>query len=335
MSQFSGMDIGMLAGGAGLSTIGGLLGAQSSNRAGRQARDWYNSRTQEGALRTGSTLFGSRFRRLYPDTASGYLSPQDQATAMDELTDSIGGPVVPQLQRLAGTVSERQTGNLRYYDDTSARLAQEEDRLASRDDAYGDRAFAEAKAAEDMAGARGAETERIIDRDAADRLKKLDSRSLYRLAASGVGGSTLAPQQMALNTRMVGEAADTAKVAARDATTGRVVQARQFSSGVAGGLYGSRRGRSDDRIGRLYGRAYGRDALENSNLERDVRLRQDPLNVTLSAQSSGVLNPWLGQGTSQYYPGVSGAGTAATNLGNAFAELGASGLYRRRKDAAA
>lgn len=335
MSQFSGMDLGMLAGGSALSTLGGLYGAAQSNREARKARDWYNARTQEGTLRAGSTLYGPAFRKMYPSTASGYLSPEDQAKAADEFTASIGGPVVPSLYRLADTVSQRQTGNLGYYDETTRRLQDQETTLNRFDDMYGDRAYSDAVGAEQSARQIGSDTERIIDRDAADRLKKLDSASMGRLVASGFGGSTAVPQQMALNSRLVGEAADSAKVSARDAAAGRVVQARQFASGVAGSLYGARRGRTEGAIGRLYGRAYGRDALENSNLERDVRLRQDPINVTLSAQQSGVMNPWLGQNTTQYYPGASAGGTAAVNLGNTFAELGAAGLYRRRQPDAA
>ncbi len=305
----------MMAGGAGLSTIGGILGAQSSNRAGRQARDFYNDRTQEGSLRYGTALWGDRYRKLFPDTAGGYLSPEDQAKAMDELSAANGGPIVPQLRQLADTVSARQTGNLRYYDDTTQRLDRESGRRR------GD-LMALARDAEGIARTSGLGAEGVIRAEGARTLREANGASDAAAVRSGFGGSTTRLALRNNNTTRVGEGVARGLVDSRRQTADRVIGARGQTLGMLGRFY-------DQDASRNLVRAAGRDDLEGRNLATDIRLRQDPINVNLSAQGGGVVNPWLGQNTSQYYPGVSAAGTGAVNGGNALAMLGAYGKFNQ------
>jgi hypothetical protein len=308
----------MMAGGAGLSTIGGILGASSSNRAGRQSRDFYNDRTQEGSLRYGTALWGDRYRKLFPDTAGGYLSPEDQAKAMDELAAANGGPVVPQLRQLADTVSARQTGNLRYYDDTTQRLDRESGRRR------GD-VMALARDAEGIARTSGLGSEQVIRDEAARTLREANGASDAAAVRSGFGGSTTRLALRNNNATRVGEGVARGLVDNRRATTASVLGARGQSLGLLSRFY-------DQDASRGIVRAAGRQDLEEGNLARDIRLRQDPINVTLAGQGSANVNPWLGQNTSQYYPGVSAAGTGLVNGGNALAMLGAYGKFNQSNE---
>jgi len=152
--------------------------------------------------------------------------------------------------------------------------------------------------------ARSAEAER----DANRMLGQLNSQTRARAMASGVGGGTGVLNQMAGNTQNVFEALQRQKNQIGDQNLALTSGIRQGNQGLAANRFGSLA------------------ALRQGNTLQSQSLRQQPLQTEMSLLTSAAMNPYLGQNTTQYFPGVSGQAAAYGSFGNTLSALGGLGL---------
>lgn len=139
-----------------------------------------------------------------------------------------------------------------------------------------------ARGNEDIALGFGQGANAAIDEQTAYDMKAANSQTRSRLNAMGLGSSTLAADAENANAERFSRGARAQKVGVQQATTDRRMSARGARIGV-----------------------------KASNLERDTRLAQDPLNLEYNALQSATMNPFLGAQTQQYFSGQSGAAQAA------------------------
>lgn len=334
---------GLMGAGMGLSALGGLMGAQSSGRDARQARDWYDKRTTEGANRYGYGVLGyDPWNSLAQSADYSGMSEADRAKAYKAFEDATGGSVLSQIRGLEGFNSAGTNAITGGFQNESERLrglgAGNLDALRG---IYGGGTDAilgtydkGAAGIMGMADAYGRGREKTITRDAARAGKSADAKTRAALAASGLGNSTLLGNQIGANARNTEEAKQTALQNLGDAQTG-------LKTGLASGflnkrndtftnLFGNWAGSAERTLGQNtandYARSNARTVLDTESLNRALQLKQMTPNTLLSAMGSGVTNPWLGQSTSQYYPGYSGAGSALANLGSGAMALGGYGM---------
>jgi hypothetical protein len=272
--------VGVGVGGAVAGTAGSMFGAASSNRAGRQARDWYHSRTNEGRSLFLNSLYGGNQLNN-----SGLFNDPNQTQLQNR-----GG--------LLGYNDKTLKGTLRQYDRANRGFNQDASRISGL-----------AAGAEGMARGYGAGAEALIDQESARGLKAANAQAQARLNASGLGNSTFVGNQLANNQLNSTRMANQQKLAARQQTLDRSLGARDNRVNTERALAAARMG-----IGT------GRASLFSEGRNRNAQFQAGAL-------SSSVVNPWLGQGTSQFYPGVSGTGSGLATLGTSLAGLGGSGLF--------
>lgn len=152
--------------------------------------------------------------------------------------------------------------------------------------------------------ARSAEAQRDADR----MLGQLNATTRARAMASGVGGGTGVLNQLAGNTQTVYEALQRQRNEIGDQNLALTSGIRQNNMGTAG-----------NRLGSLA-------ALRQGNTLQSQSLRQQPLQTELSLLTSPAMNPYLGQNTTQYFPGVSGQASAYGSFGNSLSALGGLGM---------
>lgn len=160
-----------------------------------------------------------------------------------------------------------------------------------------------------------------INRDSGDALTGLNRMTESKLRGMGLGSSSVLGNQLAGNTR-------------------EVFNSTQDQLGALGDRQiGLRTGLKKDTLGLKSGRMNQRTGLGLSLDERDLNLRAKPLDMKLQSFTGAAMNPWLGQNTTQYFPGVSGDGAASQTWGNMmsgmggqFAGAGAYGLLKELKD---
>lgn len=309
-----------IGGGSALSAIGSLVGGASANRAGRQARDFSDSRTGAQQLAVGSSFFGPEYADLVQTSQLLQIARQRQdIPEMERLTrllnegiTRMGGPIQEQQRGLARSVSDRQTGNLAYFDAETAGLNADEDAAMGEFD----KGTADQLA---LADAWGQGRARVINEDFDTDLRAMDDSALATLAATGFGNSTARGNSLRENRTVNRRERTRALQDLSEASVDRRL-------GVAANRGNLRAGLRADRTGRRYSRAASRMGLEERNLGRDIALHGEPINSALAMHQSSVLNPWLGANTSQYYPGSSGLATALSEVGGAAAGLGAWGV---------
>lgn len=285
---------GAALGGGILSSIGGLLGGQSANRAGRQAKDLYTQQTNSGTNRYWNSLYG----------AGG-----GGRAGMDAFTTGTSGPPTPSSDSLLG--QQQGLANL-YGQKTGGINSQFGQGVAGLNNLYG--------GSEGLAEQYGRGGEALIDQETARTLKGANQSSAAQLAASGFGNSTAGANQSSQNAINANLAGSEAKLNLRN-------QALQTRLGVRG----QQAGAQQTNIGR-------QADLSGNQLNNQMGYSQQPIQTQLSALNSSVMNPFLGQNTSQYYPGYSAAGTALANSGNALGTYGGyqalSSLYGPQQGAA-
>lgn len=321
------------AGGAGLSALGGVLGARSTNRAARQARDYDSRRQEAGSNRFGQTLLGRGFST--GNLASWNLASGENAggvggqSGMDAYLDSIGGSVLDQQRGLADAVSARQTGNLAFYDRDTARLTAGDNAYASNVDRLSRDAIDAAGAGLGVIDDYAQGADELIQTSSANRLRGMNRATAASLNARGLGTTTLVGNQQAANTARVGEDADRARLGVRQGVVDRRLGVLGQRAGMVANRAGMAAGVGGNLRSRDSQRSTGRQLLEESNLNRDVRLREAPINTIAQTVASPVTNPYLNNNSLGYFPGVSGAGSALSGVGNAAAQVGSLALYRQ------
>lgn len=314
--------LGLLGAGSAASTLGSVLGASSQNRAGRQARDWYDKQTAGGMARTGRFFFGPQVDQYVYDSMGLY----DRKGGGGDFVSKMGGSASDRLRQMVEAVSQRQTGNLGYFDQDTQRLAGLDAKALAGYDQGAGKILAKATQGEDLARTWGLGRDRIIREDAGRELAAADDTSKAALASAGLSGSTAMAQALAGNRERVGRNRDRAL---QDLSEGQVdrqlgAQGRTLSASLQ--LDTGKHSAEQLALNRAYGRSGDRMALENQNLTRDIGLRQSEIDQALAVLQSPQMNPWLGADASRYYPGSSALGSALTAAGGGAAALGSYGM---------
>ncbi|MCW5776393.1 MAG: hypothetical protein KIS87_08155 [Phycisphaeraceae bacterium] len=347
MSSFFTPAMGLFGLGSLGSTVGSALGGSSANRAGRKARDWYDTRTGEGAERLSSMFFG-------PGT--GYMDRPWSEEQQRAFMERIGGPIFEQLRGLAGESRERGRGMEDLASSAFPFIDRRgiEDRQAMergyaglggnvRDFFRGARGMADQAFMRPEATARqfGREQEGVLRGDYAERLKDADQAAKASMA--GLGANTLVGNQLAGNRRVLGRELDRGLADVAGMRAQMLGQAQTNRAGAQQGLLaqegsilpalGQAGLASSERMReggtqRQMQQVLSLLALMEGNLGRDLGMSGDPLRTALNVGQGGVMNPWLGQPTTQFYPGYSAAGTGLAGIGGSMAGLGAYGLGR-------
>ena len=332
---------------------GGFMGAQSQNRAAREARDQYNARTGEGMNRLGMMFFGpgnfidylsgtaidSGTGRLYPASLEGALAGNQKPADMNDqewqrlqglygdwnrmnsFVNSAGGPVLDQLRGFGGQAQGMFDQAMRGYDTDTARLSGLAGTMLGQRDRAAEGVMASAREGVGIAGRYGAGREDQIRRDTAKYQSNLNDQTSALMAAKGFGG-TLEANQRAGNARSAQETMNDAITSLRESQTDRMLGAQSALTGTQANMMSGRDAITQAMLGNEYGRAGQRTAYQMGNIDSQMGYRMMPAQSILGVMQGSVMNPWLNQNTSQYYPGASPIGTALQSGGNAAAGLG-------------
>lgn len=312
--------------GLGLGTIGSILGAGSTNRAGRQARDWYNQRTLEGRAQLLNSLFGNRYNVNYGQNTLGFGSPGDNAAAAS----------IPGLPRGGLNQFNQRTlrRGLRMYDRAGRGFEQDAGRLgqmSALQTLFADRAGSNldrlAAGGEDIARGYGRGANALIDQETQRALQGANAISQARLNATGLGNSTLVSNALSGNAVQAGLGASRQKLDVQRDMTDRLLGAR--SNRIAAGQQSANRsvGARRDALDTERSLAAARTGLGTGRAGLFMDQRNRNSGVIQSALMSSQNNPWLGQSTSQFYPGASSVGSALASAGTGLAGLAGSGLF--------
>lgn len=341
--------------GTGLDAAGGLLGGQSDARAARKARDWTDRHTAAGAARLGRMVFGADFDPFYRDGFSIYDDPANPASGAGSsaFTDSYGGPIMRQMMDLERAVSDRQTGNLGYFDADTQRLDAADTgdlgglmsyfnstagELGGYDDVTERGVSRQYNELEAALRQMGAGREKTIRADAGDRLASMNAQTQALAAASGFGNSTSTINAVNQNTLNVGRETDRSLSDLNDslmsnvagARTGKAQAFERVRSGAAGRRAGVRGQQGAVMASTLAGQSAGRRTratqrlqLEDSHLGKDITLRSRRMDLLTSLLTSPTLNPW----SSRSVPVASsnGAANALSGVGGSLAAVGSVG----------
>jgi len=314
---------GLIGGGLGLSALGGLVGGRSTNRAGRKARDFYKDQTTQGLARFAAQLYGSGAEDFLRGTLDDWTF--DRLFGIGRFEGWEGGidrdafnafaadrGVIPQLEDLA-TLTSTANRDIRERFDQGARTAM-------RDTHQNLGRFRR-----DMSGAIGEARQfgrganQLIDENAAKALQHANQTAEARLAAAGLGTSSLGASFRAANTREIDRQAREQKLGVLNDRSRMLQGIRQNLAEGSGRL-------GDILAQRRLGIVGARTDVQNANLNRWLRQRLMPIQTQTAMMQAAPLNPWLGQNVSQFYPGASGGANALGTLGSGLTTLGAIGL---------
>lgn len=323
----------LMAGGGLLSSLGGMVGASSSNRNARRWQDEELQRQGDAAQRTGGAYFGGSYQDLLDMGNTRGLSADARTAARNRFTQSIGGPIQSQLQSLADYGAQGGASLSGQYGAESNRLRSlGNSNLAALNAMY--QGGTNWLMSDFDRGARGLQNtvdqwgkgrEAIIDRDAAQLNRQMDDRSRATLAASGFGNSTALANQIAGNARNAGEVRQNAMQNLAegqiDRKTGLGQNLLGGRTGLAQGMFGNYANAAERTMAQNFAnenaRSTGQTQLDSSALERNLGLRTANIQSLLSqlqAVTSG--------GSVPYIPSYSTVGTGLTGLGNTVSGLG-------------
>jgi len=203
-----------------------------------------------------------------------------------DATSAMGPGYLSEMERLAGTFRDQGTAELARYDQDTANLSAGGRRLENNARAYGQ--------------GRAAEINRDAERAATGSARQIQSR----LAGSGLANSTVMSNEIAGAGRQIFEGQQGALNDLGDRQT-------QLMTGLG-----------QQRLGMEDSRSRGRTSLGLGLQDRDISMSSAPLSSRMQLMTGNTFNPMLGQNTSQYYPGVSPGGAAASTWGNALGAMG-------------
>lgn len=154
-----------------------------------------------------------------------------------------------------------------------------------------------ARSIEQQAQGFGQQERERITRDSADALTSANRSAQSALIGRGLGASTVLTGVMGQNAANIGRAREDALGALGD---------RQINllTGIRGNT-----------LSMLGGRSAG-----------STQLAQAPINTRLQLLTGGIANPWQQRDTSQFFPGVSPSGAAASTWGNLLGAAGGQAL---------
>lgn len=364
MSQFwTGAGGGLIGGGLGL--IGAGIAGMGSGREARQARQFQerqqNAQYDLGQLQrlmaTAQVQGGGEATRLLglmSQQERDYLFNPQYGMSEQGLRDYLAGTpgVEGQMQGLADRFERRGQRQLGDFDAQTAALQGRSDsaltglqglygrnqaslmgRLGSDNQRIGQMGLG----LEGMAQEWGRGREAIIDQDAQRNLTSLNQGSNARLAASGLGNSTLTASNMRGNAAEIGRGVQRAKQDLSEAQIDRQMGARQYRTGLEEGrsrlglgllqdtnrdaqnLAATFTGRNLDQN---YARAGQRAGLQSDLENRALGLQTAPIQSRLGFLQGPVYNPVGGFNSGQFSNYYSGGGGATSALGQSLAGMG-------------
>lgn len=360
MSQFGAAALGI---GGLLSGVGSIFGANAANDAGARSLDLYKTETGNAkvlpifeALGADAPaflramlprdeynrLFGSdpqelqrQIQAVQQYNASGAVPvtrnnrtgvrpgftpqavPEGSKGVFDlqALTDQYAGSkgTVGQYQGVADEFKARGASDLAMFDSDTSKLARQGTNNLAR-------IQANTRGLVNEASKYGAGREAQIARDSERARKSANDESAAFFAGSGLGNSTLLGNQLGANNRLFEEKKQDALQNLADNKVGLTMGAKQWG-------YGQQAAGADSNLARASQRSFGRSTLAEGIRGQDQSLAMMPIQARQQAFSGGTFNPFLGQNTSQYFPGASAFGSFAANTGNALAQLGSASLF--------
>jgi len=267
-----------IGGSAVLGAGSSMLSGGAANRAGRQSRDWNNERFREQRGALGGLAFGGSYLDMMGDQN---LSPEHRAQ-LQQFLESQGladGGVVGAQRGLARQSTQAGQRIMQGYNrDTQSLSAMGQGNLAAMQNVYGGLG--------QQASQWGRGRADIIRRDSASNLSGMQDQTAARMAASGFGNSTAAMHAQSANSTLANRAMQDQLQGLSEAQIDR-----QMSVGMAGASSRERMG--ENQMGRDYARSAGWSDLQLQNLNRNLNMRQAPLNTAMQVQQSQIMNPWL------------------------------------------
>lgn len=293
----SALNLGLLAGGSLLSGLGGIIGGNSQRRQQETQTQWGRSQVLDQQSRLADALFGPSWRQYRVDSdlaAQEAMAGRPGAFAKLKMSPELNrqltglnqGSLLDRMEQLQRQFASQGRSQMGAYNAETGRLANQANGLGL------------------MAGMWGQGRDAIIDQDAKRALTSANQAAQARLAASGLGGSTLTTQAMAGNAERINQNVNRAK---QDVSEGRID--RQLGAGNTALNLASQR-------------ASGRVGLQNIFNERNLGLAMRPVDSRLSLLTGGGLNPYSAGNIPNYQPAQSGIGSAIGSIGNTAAGLG-------------
>ena len=252
------------------------------------------------------------------DTQSDQFDP----TALDKYGKQYQGKrgILGELGDLADYGEQQGLGILSGYDQgMTDTMRGYDDAVATAKDTRGIDTMA--AGLEDMAGQWGKGREKIIDEDADRARQGADQRAIARLGAMGFGNSTLVGNQLASNAMESNRNVARAKQDLGEAQIDRQMGARQYRTGLMDSNKTRLLGAMGARNAAFGGLQQGRTALQTDNLNRNIGMRQQPINTKLAINQSPLMNPGMNINTASFYT-PSGAGSTQSAFGGFLGNLG-------------
>lgn len=189
---------------------------------------------------------------------------------------------------------------------------------------------------ESMASDWGRGAEESATSDAQRALTGANQVAQGRLAASGLGNSTLVANQLSGNASESARNLANTKLAIQQGRLGAQMGARNQTNQTLGGIQGQQAGAMGQRLaGRTSlqtdnlnmqnSRSNARTGIQDANLNRNIGLRSAPLNTRLAMLQSQIMNPGMNINTSSFYT-PSGQGSTQSALGGFLGNIGG-GMY--------
>jgi len=244
------------------------------------------------------------------------------STQVDKFKSQYGGKrgIIGQLEDL-GTWAEGQGNNVLndYNSGMASVLKGYDDSVNTAKDTR--QTDAMAAGLEDMAGQWGRGRDKIIEQDAERARAGADQRAIGRLGAMGFGNSSLVGNQLASNAMESNRNVARAKQDLGEAQIDRQMGARQYRTNLADSNLSRLLGVMGQRNAAAGGMQQGRTAIQSDNLNRNMQLRQQPINTNLAMLQSPLMNPGSGINASSYFT-PSGAGGMQSAFGGFLGNMG-------------
>lgn len=214
-----------------------------------------------------------------------------KAGSMDtEAIKALGPGLIAQYSDLAKSQQGINARSLAEYDQGTSRLG------------------SLARNIETMAAKYGKGREQTIRQDSQESLDNSNRLATASLMSRGMGASTALTDAYRGNARTNQRETQSALADLGDRQIG-------LQTGLAG-----------QRLGLISGRQSGREALQSGQQNQNLSMQQGVLNLKNQSLTGSVMNPWLGQNVTSYFPSASPSGAAQSTLGGALGGLGSVGL---------
>lgn len=301
-------------GGGIASGIGSLLAANTQNNAYNNASQQQRTNASYAENTLGQNLYGPAYTAFQAKLYKAIFDAQDgkpgAAQAFQDLANSpeyaayakaSGGPVIPQLQSIANNYIQQGNQQLGTYANQTNALDQQGKGLSGQIANW------------------GAGQAKLINTQADQALRSTNDQSLARLNATGLGASTAAPMTLASNTRQ------------------NELTRQQSLQNLSNQQLTAQNQQGNTNLSQLANRYQGQTSLWGSLQDRNLNLSLMPVQAQQQGTNS-IANIWSGMPVGQS-PGLSGSGSALSNIGNAVSQYGSlqalAGIYGAGKQPAA